>query len=155
MKTPFNSSPSASHRAPHKAFPDQEYASADETSALLAAGIRYRKERMEAADMITTDEAAALAGASRVTVNAWIKSFRCIGLAHLRRGFKLPVWQFEPAIWPLLQPLARQLGARDGWQLLSFLESAHEALGGRTPRMALEQGESPEMILELAKAEGY
>ena len=105
--------------------------------------------------MITTDEAAALAGSTRVTVNAWIKAGRCIGVAHLRRGFKLPRWQFEPAIWPVLQPLAKALGTSDGWQLLSFLESPANALDGQTPRSALEQGATPERILALATAEAH
>ncbi len=105
--------------------------------------------------MITTDEAAELAGTSRVTINAWIKSGRCIGLAHLRRGFKLPRWQFEPTIWPVLQPLAKQLGTTDGWQLLAFLESPATALDGQTPRAALEQGVALTRILGLATAEAY
>lgn len=105
--------------------------------------------------MMTTDEAAALAGTSRVTVNAWIKSGRCIGVSNLRRGFKLPRWQFEPAIWPVLQPLAKSLGTSDGWQMLSFLESPATALDGQTPRAALEQGTSLERILALAKAEAH
>lgn len=42
--------------------------------------------------MITTDEAAEMAGTSRVTINAWIKRGRCIGVANLRRGFKLLRW---------------------------------------------------------------
>lgn len=76
------------------------YATAAQTAAVLRSGAQYRRDRMDAADMISTDEAAALAGTTRVTINAWIKSGRCIGVANLRRGFKLPRWQFEPAIWP-------------------------------------------------------
>jgi len=128
------------------------YASADESAQLLKAGAHYRRERIEASDMITTDEAAELAGTSRVTINAWIKAGRCIGVSNLRRGFKLPRWQFEPAIWPALQPVAKSLGTTDGWQLLSFLESPSMALDGKTPRAALEQGVSVERILELATA---
>ena len=134
---------------------DSPYTTAAQTQALLRSGAQYRRDRMDAADMITTDEAAALAGTTRVTVNAWIKAGRCIGLAHLRRGFKLPRWQFEPAIWPVLQPLAKALGASDGWQLLSFLESPATALAGQTPRAALEQGTAPGRILALATAEAH
>lgn len=105
--------------------------------------------------MITTDEAAELAGTSRVTINAWIKAGRCIGVLNLRRGFKLPRWQFEPMVWPLLQPLAKSLGTSDGWQLLSFLETPSMALDGQTPRTALEQGVSGERILALATAEAH
>lgn len=139
----------------HGSSSDSPYATAAQTQALLHSGAQYRRERMEAADMISTDEAAALAGTTRVTINAWIKVGRCIGVAHLRRGFKLPRWQFEPAIWPILQPLTKALGSGDGWQLLSFLESPATALDGQTPRAALEQGASPERILALATAEAH
>ncbi|MDO8262078.1 MAG: hypothetical protein Q7T21_02525 [Gallionella sp.] len=81
----------------------------------------------------------ALVGASRVTTNAWIKSGPCIGVSNLRRSFKLPRWQFEPAIWPALQPIAKSLSTSDGWQLLACLESPAPALDGQTPRAALTQ----------------
>ena len=149
--------PVATRSAPsrHGSSADSPYATAAQTQALLRSGAQYRRERMDAADMISTDEAAALAGTTRVTVNAWIKAGRCIGVAHLRRGFKLPRWQFEPAIWPVLQPLAKALGSSDGWQLLSFLESPATALDGQTPRAALEQGTAPERIVALATAEAH
>lgn len=134
---------------------DSPYASATQTAALLRSGAQYRRDRMDAADMISTDEAAELAGTSRVTINAWIKSGRCIGVSNLRRGFKLPRWQFEPVIWPALQPLAKSLGTSEGWQLLAFLESPAAALGGQTPRAALEQGTALERILALATAEAH
>lgn len=134
---------------------DSPYASTTQSAVLLRSGVQYRRDRMEAADMITTDEAAELAATSRVTINAWIKSGRCIGVSNLRRGFKLPRWQFEPAVWPVLQPLTKSLGTRDGWQLLGFLESPATALDGQTPRAALEQGTPLERILRLATAEAH
>ena len=134
---------------------DSPYATAARTHAVQRSGAQYRRDRMDAADMLSTDEAAELAGTTRVTVNAWIKAGRCIGVAHLRRGFKMPRWQFEPAVWPVLQPLAKALGTNDGWQLLSFLESPATALDGQTPRAALEQGAAPERILALATAEAH
>ena len=76
-------------------------------------------------------------------------------MAHLRRGFKLPRWQFEPAVWPVLLPLAKALGTSDGWQLLAFLESPATALDGQTPRAALEQGTPLERIVALATAEAH
>jgi hypothetical protein len=131
------------------------YASEAQTDALLRSGAAYRRERIQAADMITTDEAADLAGTSRVTVNAWIKAGRCIGVSHLRRGFKLPRWQFEPFVFPYLQPLSQALGTTEGWQLLAFLESPLPALDGQTPRVALEQGMDVQRLLGLATAEGH
>jgi hypothetical protein len=157
MNTLTIHSPSATETAQprHGSSSDSPYTTAAQTQALLRSGAQYRRERMDAADMISTDEAAALAGTTRVTVNAWIKAGRCIGVAHLRRGFKLPRWQFEPAVWPVLQPLAKALGSNDGWQLLSFLESPATALDGQTPRAALEQGATLERMLALATAEAH
>ena len=140
---------------PHHDAHASPYATAAQTAAVLRSGAQYRRERLDAADMITTDEAATLAGTTRVTINAWIKSGRCIGVSHLRRGFKLPRWQFEPAIWPALQPVAKQLSTSDGWQLLAFLESPATALDGQTPRAALEQGAPLDRIVALATAEAH
>ncbi|MBS3018726.1 hypothetical protein DJFAAGMI_01458 [Comamonas sp. PE63] len=131
------------------------YATAAQSAAVLRSGAEFRKNRIAAADMLTTDEAAELAGVSRVTINAWIKQGRCIGISNLRRGFKLPKWQFEPQVFELIQPLFEALGTTDSWSLLAFLENSQEALDRRTPLVALAQGESAERILQLAMAEGH
>lgn len=131
------------------------YATAAQSVAVLRSGAEFRKNRIAAADMLTTEEAAELTGVSRVTINAWIKQNRCIGIANLRRGFKLPKWQFEPQVFELIQPLFETLGTTDSWSVLAFLENSQEALDRRTPLVALEQGESAERILQLAMAEGH
>jgi hypothetical protein len=131
------------------------YASEAQTSALLRSGAQYRRERIDAQDMVSTEEAATLAGTTRVTINAWIKSGRCIGVAHLRRGFKLPRWQFEPTVWESIAPLSAQLGSDDGWTVLGFLETPLQALGGLTPRSALEQGTARDRVLALATAQAH
>ena len=131
------------------------YATAAQSAAVLRSGAEFRRNRIAATDMLTTEEAAELAGVSRVTINAWIKQNRCIGIANLRRGFKLPKWQFETQVFELIQPLFEALGTTDGWSVLSFLENSQEALDRRTPLVALEQGESAERILQLAVAEGH
>jgi hypothetical protein len=129
------------------------YVSAAQTHALLAASQQFRAARLGAGDMVSTDEAAELAGTSRVTVNSWISKGRAIGLSQIKRGFKLPKWQFEPAMWSAIPRLAASLRVREGWALLSFLESPHAGLDGRTPRAAIEQGEV-ERVIALAEAEG-
>jgi hypothetical protein len=135
--------------------PADHYATEAQTAALLRRGAEYRRQRINASDMATTEEAADLSGTTRVTINTWIKSGRCIGVAHLRRGFKLPKWQFEPYIFPVIHPLSVALGTTDGWQMLSFLETPHEALDGLAPRIALEQGVTGQRIVDLATAEGH
>lgn len=139
-------------KTPSQADP---YATAAQSAVVLRSGAEFRKTRIAAADMLTTDEAADLAGVSRVTINAWIRQGRCIGISNLRRGFKLPKWQFEPQVFELIQPISNALGVTGGWALLAFLENSHEALDRRTPLVALDQGESAERILQLAIAEGH
>jgi excisionase family DNA binding protein len=119
----------------------------------LASSLSSRQQRLDAPDMMSTDEAAELVGASRVTVNAWITKGRAIGLTQTKRGFRMPSWQFEPLVWAALPKLSATLATTEGWALLSFLESPHGALNGLTPRLAIEQGQAARVI-ELAAQEG-
>ncbi|EHR69531.1 hypothetical protein BurJ1DRAFT_0649 [Burkholderiales bacterium JOSHI_001] len=130
-----------------------DYVSLEATRALLSSSLAARSARLAADDMVSTDEAAELASTSRVTVNAWIAKGRCIGLSQTKRGFRLPRWQFEPLVWPLVPKLAAALGTTEGWALLAFLETPHGALGGVTPRAAIEQGQGTR-VLGIAEQEG-
>ncbi|MFG6465345.1 hypothetical protein [Roseateles sp. BYS87W] len=155
MKTAFSTHPLAQSsarpsRAPRRPSP---YVSAAQTRSLLADSLAVRTERLQAGDMVTTDQAAELASTTRVTINAWIAKGRAIGLTQTRRGYRLPKWQFEPAIWDSIPRLADALGTSEGWALLSFLETPLGGLDGKTPRQAIEQGDTPRVI-ELAAAEG-
>lgn len=130
------------------------YLSKKEMSDLLADGLEARQKRLAAGDMLSTEEAAALAGVNRVTVNSWIDKGRAIGLSQVKRGYRLPRWQFEPALWAVLPKLAEALDTTEGWALLAFLETPLGGLNGRTPRQAIEQGEA-ERVVQLAEAEGF
>lgn len=103
--------------------------------------------------MISTDEAAQLVQTTRVTVNAWIAKGRAIGLTQTKRGFRMPRWQFEPLMWDALPRLSAALGTTEGWALLAFLESPHGALDGRSPRQAIEQGQT-DKVIRIAEHEG-
>ncbi len=133
-----------------KAKATEDFVSLADTRAILAGSAADRKLRLEAGDMVTTDEAAALAGASRVTVNAWIVKGRAIGLTQTKRGFRLPRWQFDQPLWDLIPALVGALQTREGWALLAFLETPHGALDGKTPRQAIEQGHG-DKVIQLAK----
>jgi hypothetical protein len=130
-----------------------DYASLNDTRALLGSSLAARNARLAADDMVSTDEAAELANTSRVTINAWIAKGRCIGLSQTKRGFRLPRWQFEPRVWPLVPKLSAALDTTEGWSLLAFLETPHGALDGVTPRTAIEQGQG-ERVLKIAGQEG-
>lgn len=158
MKTPSTTSTSTTrHRtnnAPGAAEHPSPYASAAQTKALLAGSLGARMARLEAKDMLSTDMAADLVGTTPMTINAWITKGRAIGLAQPRRGSKLPSWQFEPVLWDAVPKLSKALGTTEGWVLLAFLETPSGALGGLTPRQAIEQGHLARVV-EVAGAEGY
>jgi hypothetical protein len=130
-----------------------DYVPASEVRALLANSLAARQERLGAADMISTEEAAQLAQTTRVTINAWISKGRAIGLTQTKRGFRMPRWQFEPSMWNALPRLSAALGTTEGWALLSFLESPHGALNGISPRQAIEQGQT-DKVVKIAEHEG-
>jgi len=130
-----------------------DYVPASEVRALLANSLAARQERLGAADMISTDEAAQLVQTTRVTINAWIAKGRAVGLTQTKRGFRMPRWQFEPSMWDALPRLSKALGTTEGWALLSFLESPHGALNGISPRQAIEQGLS-DKVIRIAEHEG-
>ncbi|HEX5285652.1 MAG TPA: excisionase family DNA-binding protein [Polaromonas sp.] len=136
--------------APNNTSP---YVSATETKAIFAASLAGRKERLEAGDMLTTDEAAELVGTTRVTVNAWIAKGRAIGLTQTRRGYRLPKWQFEPQMWEVIPHLSKALDTVEGWAMLTFLETPMGALQGQMPRQVIERGDAA-YVLKLAAAEG-
>jgi len=122
---------------------DEPFLSAAQSAALLDDSLQWRLQRLNAADMLTTDEAARLLGTTRVTINKWINEGRYLAVEGPTRGRKLPRWQFEPSVFARLPALLAALGEdRDGWMRLAFFETPQAALGGRTPRQALEQGDA-------------
>lgn len=157
MKDTVQHSPTTTSRVPARSRQStrksDDYVPAAEVRALLAGSLAARQQRLAAADMISTDEAAQLVDTTRVTINAWIAKGRAVGLTQTKRGFRMPRWQFEPSIWDALPRLSAALGTAEGWALLSFLESPHGALNGITPRQAIEQGQM-DKVIKIAEHEG-
>ena len=133
--------------------PAADYLSPADTRALLAGSLASRLDRLAQDDMLSTEDAAQMLGTTRVTVNAWIAKGRCIGLTQTKRGYRLPRWQFEPAVWDALPALSQALGVTEGWALLAFLETPLGALDGKTPLDALLAGQS-QRVIALAASEG-
>ncbi|MGD9834061.1 MAG: hypothetical protein AB7U92_15040 [Piscinibacter sp.] len=149
----FSTTPRNSARTRRTALKPDAYVPASAVRDLLAHSLDARQQRLGAADMISTDDAARLVDTTRVTINAWIAKGRAIGLTQTKRGFRMPRWQFEPAMWAAIPKLSAALGTTEGWALLSFLESPHGALEGLTPRQAIEQGRA-EQAIAIAEHEG-
>jgi hypothetical protein len=111
--------------------------------------------RADWADMVRIQFAAQLAGASCQQLERWAaqRRPRVIAFEDNDGALRFPKWQFEPLLWPVVPQLAAALDG-DALAVLSWLESPNGAFAGRTPRMALEQGELAERVLAAAGAEG-
>ncbi|RTL46905.1 hypothetical protein [Variovorax gossypii] len=132
------------NRRPHP------YVTAEKTTMLWSNGAGELAARLSAGDMVSMDEAAGVAGVPTPTIESWAGKGRVIAIRDAAGAYRLPRWQFDPVLWPCISKLNQGLGARDGWVLLSFLETPLGALNGRTPRQAIEQGEA-ERVLALAR----
>jgi hypothetical protein len=132
----------------------KHYASKQEVDALLEAMRPTLEKRLAAAGMLTDVEVGRIMGATAAEVDEWVTKGRAIGLRLAPLELRLPRWQFEPHVWRTLPRLSRALDTTDGWTLLMFLETPHGALGGRTPRQAIEQGDASRVVA-VAKCEGY
>jgi hypothetical protein len=111
----------------------------------------YADERASRADMVDVVEAARLAGVTPATLQrmATRKRPKVIAIGHITLGLRFPRWQFESQLWPVVQELGAALQG-GGLEMLAWLESPLGAFNGRTPRAALEQGELPERVLNIA-----
>lgn len=130
------------------------YVSTKQTKELLARSSPWLKARLSAADMLTVAQAASCANTEVATMQRWVAAGRAIALETGRHGCRLPRWQFEPAIWDAIPHVAAALGTTQGWSLMNFLEGACCALGGRTPRQAIEQGDL-DAVLQAGLAESH
>lgn len=123
-------------------LPDRpDYVSAPKVRALLRRSAPYRVERLRAADMVSLQVAASLLGEQVSTVKRWVAVARCVGVPTQGQSMRLPRWQFDEDLLLWIGPIAAELRTTSGWILLSFLETPHGGLSGRTPRQAIEQGD--------------
>jgi hypothetical protein len=152
MKSAFKAAVPRSQ--PGAASRGSPYVSRTLTKGLLAGSANVRAERLAAADMLSISEAAEVANTDVAELRRWIADGRAIALEGPRRIVRLPRWQFLPALWDAIPRLADALDTKQGWALLAFLETPNGGLGGRTPRQALEAGES-RSVLDAALAAGF
>ncbi|WP_457334885.1 hypothetical protein [Rhizobacter sp. P5_C2] len=109
-------------------------------------------DRAARADMVGIEQAAALAGVTTAQLCRWATMARprVIALGHPSLGLRFPRWQFEAPLWSVVRELGQALGG-SGWAMLAWLESGNGAFHGRSPRSALEQGETVERVLCAAR----
>jgi len=106
----------------------------------------------ERGDMVSLEDAAALARLPVSRLRRWAtqKRPRVMAFQHTDLGYRLPVWQFDAKIFPVVKSLAAELQS-NAFGMLAWLETPLGALNGLTPRAALEQGADPDVLLELAR----
>jgi hypothetical protein len=102
--------------------------------------------------MAGRDEAAKLLGVTPEVIARRVADGALLGLWHPRLGLRLPRWQFAEPIRSAIPRLSLGLGTTEPWALLLWLETPLDALGGRSLRGALEQGDV-ERVQVLAKGE--
>jgi hypothetical protein len=102
--------------------------------------------------MVGQDEAARLLGVAPEVVEGRVANRALLGLRHPRLGLRLPSWQFAEPIRSAIPRLFLGFGTTESWALLLWLETPLGALGARTPRVAIEQGDV-EWVQVLAKGE--
>ncbi|HOX69618.1 MAG TPA: hypothetical protein PKV56_17325, partial [Burkholderiaceae bacterium] len=73
-----STTPRNSARTRRSALKPDAYVPASTVRDLLAHSLDARQQRLGAADMISTDDAAQLVHTTRVTINAWIAKGRAI-----------------------------------------------------------------------------
>ena len=131
---------------------DRAHEAPDRTRDLIADSLPQRRTRLEADDMVTVKEACVLAWLTPGIIRRRVAEGKMLGLKGAGLGLRLPRWQFFEPIRSAMPNIISGLGTLEPWSVLSFLESAHGALGGRTPRAAIEQGEA-ERVMALAASE--
>jgi len=107
-------------------------------------------ERLEAADMVSVEEASALSGGPSAILKRWAASGRVLGLEHVHAGMRFRRWHFEQPLRDAVPTLFKALETRDPWVVLRWLETPLESLDGKTPRMAIEQGGFPSFDIAVS-----
>lgn len=108
--------------------------------------------RTSAQDMVSAACAASLLGVRPAEVHRRIRAGGLVGVrSRSKASVKLPRWQLSHEMLAMLSALSEALGTSDGWALLQFLESPLGALGGLTPRSAIERG----MAARVLAVAGY
>ena len=129
-----------------------DYAPAFATRAHLPLARPQMRTGLQAADMATVKEACGLAGLTADAIRQRVANGNILGLKGAGFGLRLPRWQFSEPMSSAIPRIVSGLGTQEPWSVLAFLESPHGALVGRTPRVAMEQGES-KRVVALAESE--
>ena len=102
--------------------------------------------------MATVKEAAGLTGLTPDVIRQRVAYGKLLGLKGAGLGLRLPRWQFSEPMKSAMPRIVSGIGTLEPWRVLMCLESPYAALGGRTPRAAIEQGDLGR-VMALAMSE--
>jgi hypothetical protein len=110
------------------------------------------RARLEAADMISADEAARLLDVEPVVIDDLARTRCLLAVRTPGDAWRFPAWQFTEPLCSKLPTIVDALDL-DGWAALAWLETPLGGRNGLTPRSAVEQGQASRVVL-LARTEG-
>ena len=116
---------------------------------------KVRRARLDAADMLSAEEAARRIGVSAAEIDNLVDARSVLAIRAPGEAWRFPDWQFrEPlaTVMPLVLVAFDDDGWGWGWGALEWLETTLGALGGLTPRAAAEQGQGIFVVMLAASS---
>ncbi len=106
----------------------------------------FKQKALSGVDMLSSSDAAILAGITRQALDDRRKKNQALGIEGSRRGIRYPRWQFEDSVVASIPKVLHALGKRDPWSNFLFFVEPEPLLGGETPLHALQSGKENVVI---------
>lgn len=129
----------------------------DPLDAARARGDRARHAVLERhGATLSAEQVGERLGMSRQAVDKRRVGGRLLAVEHGPRGYRYPAWQVaDGAVIDGLEDALAALGPRDPWSALLYFVTPSDALGGQTPRAALERGGRAAVAAVVRAAVGW
>jgi hypothetical protein len=112
----------------------------------LRGGANFKQRALQAAEMLSSDNAAALIGITREALRKRRAAGMALGLEGGKRGVRYPAWQFDDDVLPHLPAILSAFRQRDDWGKYLFFTQPEPLLGGQSPLDALHDGQGKEVV---------
>jgi hypothetical protein len=112
----------------------------------LRAGANFKQCALQGAEMLSSDNAAALVGITREALRKRRAAGTALGLEGGKRGVRYPAWQFDDNVLPHLAAILAVFQHRDDWGKYLFFTQPEPLLGGQSPLDALHNGQGKEVV---------
>jgi hypothetical protein len=109
-------------------------------------GQRLKQQILQRAEMLAPGDAAARAGISRQALDLRRVRNQALALAHIKRGYRYPAWQFDDDVAPTLIQLLAALSHLDPWGQYFFLTQPEPLLEDKSPLAVIRAGKFEEVL---------